>query len=74
MDTIRVICSSLGEYNLRQVQEMLGKENRYFTGLAVGHPPSDDECVEHYVKDGGSAGFRTRHVIRDFSPTLGESR
>lgn len=67
MQMIKVVCQSLAEYNQRQVREMLGPENRYFTGLMVGHPPSDAECAKHYVERGGSEGFRQRHVINDAS-------
>lgn len=44
-----------------QVLEARSDLNRYYTGLAVGHDPTEAECLMHYSLCGGARDFRQRH-------------
>ena len=48
--------------NLEQLVEAYGDDNRYFTGLALGHPPNEKEAIEYYLTNGGAVGHRERLV------------
>jgi hypothetical protein len=50
----------LAKNNQEQIAEMLGHDNKYYAGLALGHDPSPDEAARHYVEHGGCANFRQR--------------
>jgi hypothetical protein len=40
--------------------EVNGPDNAWFTGLAVGHPPTADELLVHYVCHGGLRNLKTK--------------
>ncbi|MDZ4228254.1 MAG: hypothetical protein U1E54_03335 [Candidatus Levybacteria bacterium] len=48
------------DYMKAQIAEMLSPLNRYFAGTVLGHPPSKEEAVMHYITHGGSADFEKR--------------
>lgn len=50
------------KYTLIEQQEMKSKENMYYTGEEVKHPPSPEEAGNHYVHHGGAKNFATRYV------------
>ncbi|MBI2482073.1 MAG: hypothetical protein HYV76_00690 [Candidatus Vogelbacteria bacterium] len=43
-----------------QKREALGPENRWFAGIALQHPPSDNEAVMHFIRNGGATDFANR--------------
>ena len=49
------------QYLAEQLNEMLGSFNRWVTGVALNHPPSDSEAVKHYIQNGGAEDFARRH-------------
>jgi len=51
---------NLAEYNKAEIKEMLGPDNVWFTGLEVGHDPSKEEAIWHYIRNGGPANFRKK--------------
>jgi hypothetical protein len=52
---------SVTEWNLAQIPEILSDENKWYTGEHVGHPPTIEECIEHYSEHGGAAYFAKTH-------------
>lgn len=50
----------LADHMQAQLNEMLGPVNRYFAGIALGHSPSDEEAIWHYLHNGGPENFRQR--------------
>ncbi|MEK9201570.1 MAG: hypothetical protein AAB944_01215 [Patescibacteria group bacterium] len=48
------------DYMTKQLEEMFSPLNRYFTGIAVGHNPNEEECMMHYSLNGGSDSFEKR--------------
>ena len=50
----------ISEYLKKQREEILGPENQWFAGQAVGHPPTPQESGLHYVKHGGAEDFASR--------------
>jgi len=47
-------------YIKAEIEEMFGPDNMYFAGLALGHGPTKNEAVWHYINNGGPADFRRR--------------
>lgn len=58
------IIVSFKEYLELQIQEILGPDNMYFTGLNIGHPPSNKEAAQNYVDCGGATIFAKKHAIK----------
>lgn len=57
-------CSCLREYIWKQLEEMFGNTNRWYTGVELGRSPDCHECVEHYIRHGGSENFSKKyHVV-----------
>ena len=54
--------------NLDQLREALGDDNRWFTGLCLGHCPTEDEAVWHYMTHGGREGHRLRLAAKQNMP------
>lgn len=54
------IRSDLLSYMKAQTGEILSELNRWFTGIAVGHDPTPDECAWHYINNGGAEAFAKR--------------
>ena len=48
------------KYINKEIKEILGDENKWFTGEKVGHSPSADEMALHYVLSGGAEDFERR--------------
>jgi len=44
-----------------QQKEMLGEDNRNYTRMVLGHEPTDEELVWHYINNGGAEDFSKRH-------------
>lgn len=55
---------TLKEYEEQQIKEILGSDNKYFTGQELGHSPTDDEAAEHYVGHGGAENFAQKHLLK----------
>jgi len=53
----------LKERNQAQIAEALGEFNKYVAGLALGHDPTPDEAVFHYVVHGGPEDWERRHGV-----------
>ena len=47
----------------RQKAEALSDFNRWVTGVALGHPPSDEECFRHYIQHCHATGVAPRHIF-----------
>jgi hypothetical protein len=58
----KIFVSTLLEWNLLQLEEMLSPLNVFATGMEVGHPPTPEECQLHYDAHGGSEHFRETHI------------
>lgn len=43
-----------------QIQEALGDFNRWCAGERLGHPPTDNEALDHYLHNGGPEDFARR--------------
>jgi hypothetical protein len=52
----------LAEYLNLQKKEALGETNLYFAGRELGHKPTEDEAMSHYVFYGGADDFRKRNL------------
>jgi len=47
--------------NKDQQAEALGDDNMWFAGEKIGHEPSDEEAVRHYIESGGAKDYAERH-------------
>ena len=55
---------NLFNWNKEQIDEALGKVNRYFFWLKYQREPLDDnELVLFYIEQGGASGFRNRKGV-----------
>ncbi len=52
---------NLSDWNKEQHKEMLGEDNRNYARRALGHEPTDEELVWHYINNGGAKDFSKRH-------------
>lgn len=52
---------NLSVWNEEQQKEMLGEDNRNYTRMVLGHEPTDEELVWHYINNGGAEDFSKRH-------------
>ena len=53
---------NLSEWNSKQIEEILGEDNRRFFFYAHGREPKDDnELALHYINNGGATGFNDRN-------------
>lgn len=55
---------SFVEYMRRQIELILGPENKWYAGEALGHSPTDEEAVSHWITHGGAEDFSARHRVR----------
>lgn len=54
------------EGNLRQQEEALGSDNRYFAKEHFGYEVTDEgELMKYYIANGGAVGFRQRKEARE---------
>jgi len=52
----------LKQYNLAQLKEALGDDNRWFFFKTHNRNPNNDtELILHYIENGGATGFRERY-------------
>jgi hypothetical protein len=49
----------------RQICEMLSEFNMWVTGEKLGHPPTKEEAVMHYVIHGGAENFAERYSYKE---------
>lgn len=46
--------------NRQQIKEALSDENKWFAGECLGHSPTDEEAILHYILHGGSERYRAK--------------
>lgn len=61
-DTGKLILS-LHDYLDLEEEEILGDDNMYYAGLALGHSPSREEAAEYYVEHGGASEFEKKYIL-----------
>jgi len=61
----KTILSSFQEYMERQICEILGEFNMWLAGEKLGHPPTKEEAVMHYILYGGAKNFAERYSYKE---------
>lgn len=56
------IVLSQQEYNLRQIKEALGADNKYYCWQKSGHSPDNNEALCYYIESGGAKNFSDKYI------------
>lgn len=56
----------LRTYLALELGEALGPFNRWVTGVTLNRPPTDEECLWHYIEHGGPEHFCVNHHALPF--------
>lgn len=60
----------LQTYLALELGDALGPFNRWVTGVALKRPPTDEECLWHYIEHGGPEQFSSTHHVLPFRTEL----
>jgi len=47
----------VGAYNIAQIEESQGSDNKYYAYLALGREPDPKEAFNHWLENGGPENF-----------------
>lgn len=52
-------------YVRAELEQALGPDNKWFAGEKLGHSPTENEAITHFINHGGAKNFFSKHV-QDF--------